>query len=65
MVKERLKDLVAQNYLNKQKIDKDNTLFKARREVEINGNGTSGYVIKQGLNKGKILNHIQTPLKVI
>jgi hypothetical protein len=24
----------------------DNVLLKARKEVEINGNGTSGYVVK-------------------
>ena len=28
-----------------------------RKEVNINGNGTSGYVVKHGPNKGKILGH--------
>lgn len=32
-------------------------LWKARTEVEINGGGTSGYVIKNGANKDKILAH--------
>lgn len=35
-------------------------MWKARGEVEVNGNGTSGYVVKQGLNKGKILGHNST-----
>ena len=34
-------------------------LFSARGEVDINGNGTSGYVVKQGSNKGKVLKHIR------
>lgn len=40
---------------NKKKVD--NVLLKARKEVEINGNGTSGYVVKSGPNKGMILGH--------
>ena len=32
-------------------------LFSARSEVDINGNGTSGYVVKHGPNKGKVLSH--------
>ena len=31
-----------------------------RSEVNINGNGTSGYVVKEGPNKGKILGHNST-----
>ena len=37
---------------------KENILHKARREVDINGGGTSGYVVKSGPNTGKILKHI-------
>ena len=40
------------------KSKKDKTLFAARKEVEINGNGTTGYVIKEGSNKDKVLQHI-------
>jgi len=36
------------NYLNK-------VLMKS---VAVNGNGTSGYTVKSGRNKGKILGHI-------
>ena len=42
----------AQTLLQKTKV-----LFGARQEVEINGNGTSGYVVKHGANKGKVLGH--------
>ena len=35
-------------------------MWKARGEVEVNGNGTSGYVVKHGPNKGKILGHNST-----
>lgn len=41
-----------QNLLSKAK-----ALFSARSEVDINGNGTSGYVVKHGPNKGKVLSH--------
>jgi len=40
---------------NKKKLD--NVLFKSRKEVEINGNGTSGFVVKHGPHKGKVLAH--------
>jgi len=59
MTRERLKDLIVQNSLLKDKTNKDSILFKSRKEVEINGNGTSGYVIKQGSNKNKVLKHIK------
>jgi len=36
---------------------KAKTLFSARSEVDINANGTSGYVVKHGPNKGKVLAH--------
>ena len=36
---------------------KAKALFNARSEVDINANGTSGYVVKHGPNKGKILAH--------
>ena len=43
---------------DKQKSEKDKILFSARKEVEINGNGTTGYVIKHGPNKDKVLQHL-------
>ena len=61
--KDRLKDLVAQNYNQKEKQAKEKVLLKSRKEVEINGNGTTGYTIKEGPNKGKVLAHIQIPRK--
>ena len=39
-------------------VEKTKALFGARKEVDINGEGTSGYVVKHGANKGKVLGHI-------
>jgi hypothetical protein len=36
---------------------KAKALFSSRSEVDINANGTSGYVIKHGPHKGKVLAH--------
>ena len=36
---------------------KAEAMFSSKKEVDINGNGTSGYVVKTGPNKGKILGH--------
>jgi len=56
---ERLKDLIAQNFSKKEIEKKNNALLKSRKEVEINGNGTSGYTIKEGIHKGTVLGHIK------
>ena len=37
----------------------DRAIVRARKEVEINGNGTSGYTIKQGEHKGTVVGHIK------
>jgi hypothetical protein len=37
---------------------KAEAMFSSKEEVNINGNGTSGYTVKAGTNKGKILGHI-------
>jgi len=62
---ERLKDLIAKNFSNKEIEKKNNILLKSRKEVEINGNGTSGYTIKEGSHKGVVLGHISREKKVI
>jgi S-adenosylmethionine/arginine decarboxylase-like enzyme len=51
-------DPIAKNYENKEIEKKNNILMKSRKEVEINGNGTSGYTIKEGIHKGTVLGHI-------
>jgi hypothetical protein len=51
-------DPIAKNYANKEIEIKNNILMKSRKEVEINGNGTSGYTIKEGIHKGIVLGHI-------
>ena len=62
---DRLKDLIAKNFSNKNIENKNNILLKSRKEVEINGNGTSGYTIKEGSHKGTVLGHIKREKKVI
>ena len=37
----------------------DRAIVRARREVEINGNGTSGYTIREGAHRGTVLGHIR------
>lgn len=39
-------------------VEKTKALFGARKEVDINANGTSGYIVKHGANKGKVLAHV-------
>ena len=39
--------------------ESDKALVRARKEVEINGNGTSGYTIKEGEHKGVTVGHIR------
>jgi len=62
---ERLKDLIIKNHEEKKKEQSNNLLLKNRKEVEINANGTSGYKIKEGVNKDKVLAHIKLPTKEI
>lgn len=62
---ERLKDLIVKNFSNKEIEKKNNALLRSRKEVEINGNGTSGYTIKEGEHKGTVLGHIKREKKVI
>ena len=64
-MKERLKDLIAKNYEDKKKEHSNKLLLKNRKEVEINGNGTSGYKIKEGVNKNKVIGHIKIKGKEI
>ena len=37
----------------------DRAIVRARKEVEINGNGTSGYTIREGEHRGITVGHIQ------
>lgn len=40
--------------------EKEKAIEKKKTAVEAYGNGTTGYRIKNGLNKGKVLGHIST-----
>jgi hypothetical protein len=62
---ERLKDLIANNFIAKKIQEKNNILLRSRKEVDINGNGTSGYTIKEGVHKGIVLGHITREKAVI
>jgi hypothetical protein len=62
---ERLKDLIIKNFSNKEIEKKNDALLRSRKEVEINGNGTSGYTIKEGSHKGTVLGHIKREKKII
>jgi hypothetical protein len=62
---DRLKDLVVQNFSKNEIEKKNNILMKSRKEVEINGNGTSGYTIKEGVHKGTVLGHIKREKSVL
>ena len=43
--------------IEKEKKEKEKHLFKnLRKEVETGANGTQEYIIKKGINKGKIAN---------
>ena len=43
----------------------DRAIVRARKEVEINGNGTSGYTIKEGEHRGITVGHIKRdPAKI-
>ena len=37
----------------------DRAIVRARKEVEINGSGTSGYCIKEGEHRGITVGHIK------
>ena len=36
-----------------------NKMHKTRKAIETNANGTSGYRIKEGTNRGKVLKHLK------
>jgi S-adenosylmethionine/arginine decarboxylase-like enzyme len=58
-------DPIAKNYAKKEIEMKNNILMKSRKEVEINGNGTSGYTLKEGIHKGTVLGHISREKSVL
>jgi hypothetical protein len=65
---ERLKDLIIKNHEEKKKEQSNKVLLNNRKEVEINGNGTTGYRIKEGKNQGKVVGHIKiekNPLETV
>jgi hypothetical protein len=39
--------------------ESDRAIVRARKEVEINGNSTSGYTIREGEHAGTVVGHIK------
>jgi S-adenosylmethionine/arginine decarboxylase-like enzyme len=58
-------DPIFKNYENKEIEKKNNVLLKSRKEVEINGSGTHGYRIKEGVHKGTVVGHITREKSVL
>jgi len=56
-IKDHLMKTIKKKYANDQK---EKVIEKRKTAVEAYGNGTTGYRIKNGPNKGKILGHILT-----
>ena len=56
---EGLKGLIAKNFENKQKEKNIENLNRNMKSVDTYGNGTTGYRIKNGVNAGKVVGHIQ------
>ena len=61
--KARIKDLIVKETQEKERLYKEKILLRSRKEVDINGNGTTGYTIKEGPQKGRVLKHIIIPSK--
>jgi len=57
--------MISKNYQNKEIEKKNNALLKSRKEVEINGSGTHGYRIKEGIHKGTVVGHITREKSVL
>jgi S-adenosylmethionine/arginine decarboxylase-like enzyme len=58
-------DPIVKNFKNREIEKKNNTLLKSRKEVEINGSGTHGYRIKEGIHKGTVVGHITREKSVL
>ena len=58
-------DMITRNYESKEIEKKNNALLKSRKEVEINGSGTHGYRIKEGIHKGTVVGHITREKSVL
>jgi len=56
-IKDHLMKMIKKQHSNDQK---EKAIEKRKTAVEAYGNGTTGYRIKKGPNKGKILGHIST-----
>jgi len=63
--KDRHSHLLKAYASEKAKEKKRNALLRNKGEVEAYGNGTTGYMVKEGPNAGKVLNHIKVKKKTL
>ena len=59
-MKKRMHDLLSRFSRSQAKEKREKAMQQSLiNDVNVNGNGTSGYTLKKGPNKGKILKHLK------
>ena len=59
-MKKRMHDVLSRFSRSKAKEKREKAMQHTLvKDVNVNGNGTSGYTLKKGPNKGKILKHLR------
>ena len=59
-MKKRMHDVLSRFSRSKAKEKREKAMQQSLiNDVNVNGNGTSGYTLKKGPNKGKILKHLK------
>ncbi len=59
-MKKRMHDVLSRFSRSKAKERREKNMHhNLIRDVSVNGNGTSGYTLKKGPNKGKVLKHLR------
>jgi hypothetical protein len=56
-----LKGLIAKNFEGKNREKNIENLNRNMKSVDTYGNGTTGYMIKNGKNAGKVVGHLSRP----
>ncbi len=59
-MEKKMHDMLSRFSRNKAKEKREKVMQQSLiKDVNVNGNGTSGYTLKKGPNKGKILKHLK------
>ena len=59
-MKKRMHDVLSRFSRSKAKEKREKAMHHTLvKDVNVNGNGTSGYTLKEGPNKGKVLKHLR------